>query len=46
MIELQLKKKWRFKTDEMHTFKGELRLNPDNIDELNYVFEGAELVDN
>lgn len=30
----------------MHTFKGKLRLNPDNIDELNYVFEGAELVDN
>jgi hypothetical protein len=45
MIELRLKKKRRFKTDEIHTFKGKLRLNPDNIEELNYVFEEAELVD-
>ncbi|MCU0469228.1 MAG: DUF3299 domain-containing protein [Arcicella sp.] len=45
MIELRLKKNKRFKTDEIHTFKGKLRLNPDNIEELNYVFEEAELVD-
>lgn len=45
MIELRLKKKKRFKTDEIHTFKGKLRLNPDNIDELNYIFEEAELAD-
>lgn len=46
MIELRLKKKKRFKTDEIHTFKGKLRLNPDNIEELNYIFEEAELSDN
>ena len=45
MIELRLKKKKRFKTDEIHIFKGKLRLNPDNIEELNYIFEEAELVD-
>lgn len=45
MIELRLKKKKRFKTDEIHTFKGKLRLNPDNIEELNYVFEEAELTE-
>lgn len=45
MIELRLKNKKRFKTDEVYTFKGTLRLNRDNIEELNYIFEEVELAD-
>ncbi len=33
----------RFKTDERRTFSGTLRLNADNIYELNYILDGAEL---
>lgn len=35
----------RFKTDERRTFRGTFRLNADNIYELNYNLEGAELVE-
>lgn len=34
----------RFKTDERRSFSGTLRLNADNIYELNYILEGAELL--
>jgi hypothetical protein len=34
----------RFKTDERLTFTGTLRLNADNIYEMNYILEGARLV--
>lgn len=34
----------KFKTDERQTFSGSLRLNADNIYELNYILENAELL--
>ncbi|MBN8824335.1 MULTISPECIES: DUF3299 domain-containing protein [unclassified Spirosoma] len=34
---------YKFKTDERRTFSGTLRLNADNIYELNYILEDAEL---
>ncbi|GAB4044298.1 DUF3299 domain-containing protein [Spirosoma litoris] len=34
----------KFRTDERQTFSGTLRLNADNIYELNYVLDGAELL--
>ncbi|WP_080054220.1 DUF3299 domain-containing protein [Spirosoma aerolatum] len=33
----------KFRTDERRTFSGTLRLNADNIYELNYILDGAEL---
>jgi len=36
----------RFKTDERRSFSGTLRLNADNIYELNYILDGAELLPN
>lgn len=44
MMQLNFHRKQRFKTDEIHTFKGRLRLNPDNINELNYILEEAILM--
>ena len=45
-MDLRLRKDGRrFKTDEYHTFSGILRLNSDNIYELNYILENAELED-
>lgn len=34
----------RFKTDERRSFSGTLRLNAENIYELNYILEGADLL--
>lgn len=33
----------KYKTDEMHTFKGKLKLNADDIYEMNYILEEADL---
>jgi hypothetical protein len=44
VVGLKFKKTNRkFKTDERHTFKGTLRLNADNIYELNYILENVEV---
>ncbi len=44
VVGLKFKKANRkFKTDERHTFKGTLRLNADNIYELNYILENVEV---
>ena len=46
VMDLRLRKDGkRFRTDEYHTFSGTLRLNADNIYELNYILENAELED-
>jgi hypothetical protein len=42
---LKLKKNQRFKTDEIHTFKGKLMLNSTDLFELNYILTEAEVVD-
>lgn len=42
---LKLKKNRKFKTDEIHTFKGTLELNVNDIYELNYILTDAEVVD-
>lgn len=34
----------RFRTDERRSFSGVLRLNADNIYEMNYILDGAELM--
>jgi hypothetical protein len=34
----------RFNTDERHTFSGRLRLNADDIYEMNYILDNAELL--
>ncbi len=36
----------RFKPDERLTFTGTMRLNADNIYELNYILDGAEILSN
>jgi len=44
VVSLKFKKNSRkFKTDERHTFRGTMRLNADNIYELNYILENAEI---
>jgi hypothetical protein len=44
VVGLKFKKTNRkFKTDERHTLKGTLRLNADNIYELNYIIENVEI---
>ena len=46
VVSLKFKKPGRkFKTDERRTFRGTLKLNADNIYELNYVIADAEMVD-
>ncbi len=42
---LKLKKNRKFKTDEIHLFKGTLELNANDIYELNYILADAEVVD-
>ena len=34
----------RFKTDEQHTVKGILQLNPADVEHLNYILKNAEVV--
>jgi hypothetical protein len=46
VVGLKFKKNGRkFKTDERHTMRGTLKLNADNIYELNYNIENAEIAD-
>ena len=46
VVSLKFKKGGRkFKTDERKTFKGTLKLNADNIYELNYILTEAEIID-
>ncbi len=46
VMALKFKKNPRkFKTDERLTFKGTLSLNADDIYQMNYVLEGAEIVE-
>ncbi len=42
---LKLKKNRKFKTDEIHNFKGILELNASDIYELNYILTDAEVSD-
>ncbi|MBO0938615.1 DUF3299 domain-containing protein [Fibrella sp. HMF5335] len=45
-VSLKFKKPGRkFKTDERRTFRGTLKLNADNIYELNYILADAEMLD-
>lgn len=45
LIELDFKKKGRrFKTDEIRTVKGVLKLNPDDVEHLNYILTSVEVV--
>lgn len=44
IVELKLKPgQPRFRMDQVVTIKGTLRLNQDNLDECNYIFDDAEL---
>lgn len=46
LLELEFKKKGqRFKTDELRTVSGILRLNADDVDHLNYILKAADVVD-
>jgi len=46
VVALKFKKPGRkFKTDERRTFRGTLKLNSDNIYELNYIIADAELIE-
>ena len=46
VVSLKFKKTGRkFKTDERRTFHGTLKLNADNIYELNYILADAEMVE-
>lgn len=42
---LKLKKNKKFKTDEIHTFKGKLELNVNDIYELTYLLTDAEVLE-
>lgn len=44
IIQLNLKTRKKFRTDEIWTVKGKFRLNADNLDECNYVLDGCEAV--
>ncbi|RFS14348.1 DUF3299 domain-containing protein [Emticicia sp. C21] len=44
IIQLKLKNPKRLVTDEIWTVRGTLRLNADNIDELNYILQSTELI--
>lgn len=35
----------KYKTDDMHTFKGKLKLNADDIYEMNYILEEADMIE-
>ena len=46
VVSLKFKKSGKkFKTDERRTFRGTLKLNADNIYELNYILADAEMLD-
>ncbi|GAB4036933.1 DUF3299 domain-containing protein [Spirosoma gilvum] len=46
VVSLKFKKSdKKFKTDERRTFRGTLKLNADNIYELNYILADAEMID-
>jgi hypothetical protein len=46
VMEVQIKKKnGELKMDQVITFKGKLKLNADDIYQLNYILENAEVVD-
>ncbi|MFD2937020.1 DUF3299 domain-containing protein [Spirosoma flavum] len=46
VVSLKFKKSdKKFKTDERRTFRGTLKLNADNIYELNYILADAEMLD-
>ncbi len=46
VVGLKFKKNGRkFKTDERHTLRGIMKLNADNIYELNYNIESAEIAE-
>lgn len=46
VVALKFKKSGRkFKTDERHAFRGTLKLNADNIYELNYILADAEVIE-
>jgi hypothetical protein len=36
----------KFRSDEVVTFQGKLKLNRDDIDQFNFIIEEAELVSN
>jgi hypothetical protein len=44
IVQLKLKQPRRFFTDEIWTVKGTLKLNADNLDELNYILQNTEPV--
>ena len=44
IVQLNFIKKTRLKTDQIITVQGTLKLNPDNIDDLNYIFDQAIIV--
>lgn len=44
IIQLKLKNPRKFITDEVWTVKGTLKLNADNIEELNYILQNTETV--
>ncbi len=45
LIELEFRKKGRrFKTDEIRTIKGVLKLNPEDVEHLNYILTSVEVV--
>ena len=46
VVSLKFKKSdKKFKTDERRTFRGTLKLNADNIYELNYILADSEMID-
>ena len=44
ILQLNFATKNRFKTDQIITVKGKFRLNPDNVDDLNYILDDASLI--
>lgn len=45
VVQLKLKGKGNYQTDEYLTFTGTLKLNSDNIYDLNYILVGAQVLD-
>lgn len=44
ILQLNFATKNRFKTDQIITVKGKFRLNPDNVDDLNYILDEPSLI--
>jgi hypothetical protein len=44
ILQLNFSAKNRFKTDQIINVKGKLRLNADNVDELNFILDDASLI--